>query len=167
MKKVYRLRRNRQRLSDEVCSEILQNATSGVLSLIGEDGYPYAVPLSYVWKNGKFYFHMATKGEKIDAIRHCNRTSFCVIFKDEVVPSRYTTRYQSVVSFGTIRIVSESAEQMQALRWFAEKYSPGESGFDKEVEEARGHLIVACMDVELMTGKQGLEFLKQEIKKEI
>ena len=62
----------------------------GVLSLLGEDGYPYGVPLSYVYRNGKLLFHCATKGHKLDALRREEKCSFCVIGQDEIVPERYT-----------------------------------------------------------------------------
>ena len=63
------MRRKRQELAPERCIEILQNGTAGVLSVMGDDGYPYGVPLSYAYKDGKIYFHSAVEGHKIDALR--------------------------------------------------------------------------------------------------
>lgn len=166
MKKITKLRRIRQQLSDAECEALLMSASSGVLSLVGEDGYPYAVPLSFVYHEGTIYFHTSTKGEKMEAMKHDNKASFCVIAKDDVVPSKFTTRYQSVVSFGTVRLVDEFDEQLQVLHWLADKYSPGELGFEKEVADARGHLSVIAMDIELMTGKQGRELMSQKQKKQ-
>ena len=80
------MRRSKQALSPEKCQEILQRGTSGVLALSGEGGYPYAVPISYVYADGKLYFHSAKAGHKIDAIRSCPKGSFCVIDQDHIVP---------------------------------------------------------------------------------
>ena len=70
------MRRRRQQLTTAECDAILCNATSGVLALTGDDGYPYAVPLSYVYADGCLYFHSAVEGHKIDAIRRDGRCSF-------------------------------------------------------------------------------------------
>ena len=94
------LRRSRQALSPEECGEILCHGTSGVLALAGDDGYPYAVPLSYVYAGGKLYFHCAKAGHKLDAIARNPKGSFCVIHQDQVVPETYTTHYRTVIAFG-------------------------------------------------------------------
>ena len=94
------MRRNRQQLSEEESIEILQKATSGVLALLGDNGYPYAVPISYVYADGKIYFHSALSGHKVDAIRSCDKASFCVIEQDDVQPKKYTTFFRSVIAFG-------------------------------------------------------------------
>ena len=73
------MRRKRQLLPQEQALEILENNTSGVLALSGDGGYPYAVPMSYVYNDGKIYFHCAKAGHKIDAIRSCDKASFCVV----------------------------------------------------------------------------------------
>ena len=81
----------KQELSDQETMEVLAAGTSGVLAVMGDEGYPYAVPLSYVYADGKIYFHGAKTGHKIDAIAKNEKVSFCVIDKDDVVPQEYTT----------------------------------------------------------------------------
>ena len=83
------MRRNRQQLSNEESIAILQKATAGTLALLGDGDYPYAVPISYVYDDGKLYFHSALTGHKVDAIRKCDKASFCVIERDDVQPERY------------------------------------------------------------------------------
>ena len=65
------MRRFKQALSPEECQAVLERGTSGVLALSGDGGWPYAVPLSYVYADGKLYFHSAKSGHKVDAIRSC------------------------------------------------------------------------------------------------
>ena len=86
---------------------IFNDNTSGVLSVYGEDGYPYGVPLSYVYADGKLYFHSAKDGHKIDAVRNNNKVSFTVIAQDNIVAEEYTTYFQSVIAFGTARILEQ------------------------------------------------------------
>ena len=96
------MRRNRQQLSREECERTLDRCTSGVLALAGDSGYPYAVPLSYVYADGAIIFHSAVEGHKVDAIKRDNRCSFCVIEQDEIKPAEFTTYFRSVIAFGRI-----------------------------------------------------------------
>ena len=80
------LRRKKQALSQEECTAVLNCVTSGVLALAGDNDYPYAVPISYVYDGEKLYFHCAKSGHKLDAICRNPKASFCVIDKDEIVP---------------------------------------------------------------------------------
>jgi nitroimidazol reductase NimA-like FMN-containing flavoprotein (pyridoxamine 5'-phosphate oxidase superfamily) len=95
-----KMRRKCQQLTDEERMAILQKATAGTLALLGDGGYPYAVPISYVYDDGKLYFHSAMSGHKVDAIRKCAKASFCIIDQDHVKPSEYTTYFRSVIAFG-------------------------------------------------------------------
>ena len=104
------MRRNKQALSEEECREILARCTSGTLAVLGDGGYPYAVPLSYVFNNGHIYFHCARSGHKLDAVRACDKVSFCVIDRDEVIPEKFTTKYRSVIVFGRAREVTDPEE---------------------------------------------------------
>ena len=120
------MRRRRQALPEGECVAILERMTSGVLAVEGDGGYPYAVPLSYVYAGGKLYFHSAREGHKVDALRRNAKASFCVVERDEVVAEEYTTYFRSVVVFGQVRFVEEEREKLAALELLAEKYAPGE-----------------------------------------
>ena len=85
------MRRGRQALPKEMCEAVLSRGSHGVLALAGDEGYPYAVPISYVYEGGKLYFHCARSGHKLDAIARCPKASFCVVDQDQVVPQEYTT----------------------------------------------------------------------------
>ena len=110
------MRRKRQQLSEEESIAILEKATAGTLALLGDDDYPYAVPISYVYNEGKLYFHSALAGHKVDAIRKCDKASFCVIEQDDVQPKKYTTFYRSVIAFGRIHIIEDGQEKLETAR---------------------------------------------------
>ena len=138
------MRRNRQQLSREECECILNRCTSGVLALAGDSGYPYAVPLSYVYADGAIIFHSAVEGHKVDAIKRDNRCSFCVIEQDEIKPAEFTTYFRSVIAFGRIRILETVDEKVQALRLLGRRYSPGdEPGLQHEIDKSLDH-VYAC-----------------------
>lgn len=100
------MRRKKQILSEKECVEILEKGTVGVLGLLGDNDYPYAVPISYVYYNSKLFFHGAKNGHKIDAIPKCSKASFCVIDQDHIVPEECTTYFRSDIAFGKIHIIT-------------------------------------------------------------
>ena len=93
------MRREKQQLSNQEAVRILEQGKTGVLAVISENGYPYTVPLNYVYYDGKIYFHSAKSGHKIDAIRACDKVSFCVVSKDDVIKEKLTTAYESAIFF--------------------------------------------------------------------
>lgn len=155
------MRRIRQQLSTAKCEEILCRCTAGVLALMGDGGYPYAVPLSYVYSDGKIFFHSAVQGHKVDAIKNNGRCSFCVVDKDEVKPAEFTTYFRSVIVFGNVHIITDVDEQLQALRLLGRRYSPGnEQELQHEIEKSAGHVLLLRLDIEHITGKEAIELVK-------
>ena len=156
------MRRSRQQLTQDRALEILQKATSGVLALLGDNDYPYAVPLSYVYSEGKLYFHSAMAGHKIDAISKCDKASFCVIDQDNVQPETYTTHFRSVIAFGRISIVEDEAEKLAAARRLGDKYNPGhDEALQKEIESGLARMLVIRLDIEHLTGKEAIELVRK------
>lgn len=156
-----KMRRCAQSLTKEECELILKMATSGTLALMGDDGYPYAVPLSYVYDGDKIYFHCAKEGHKIDAIKNCEKASFCVVERDDVVPDEYTTYFRSVVAFGRVRIM-EKDELKSAVMKLALKYAPNDDEKNRKhyIEKDFDRLCMIEMTVEHMTGKEAKELRK-------
>ena len=156
------MRRNRQQLSEEESIEILQKATSGVLALLGDNGYPYAVPISYVYADGKIYFHSALSGHKVDAIRSCDKASFCVIEQDDVKPEKYTSYFRSVIAFGRIHIEEDEAEKLAIARLLGNRYNPNhEEALQKEIESGLSRMLAIRLDIEHLTGKEAIELVRQ------
>ena len=160
------MRRKKQLLPDAVSREILERNTSGVLSLMGEEGYPYGVPLSYVLVGHKIFFHCAKTGHKIDAIRNCEKASFCVIDQDRIVSEEYTTYFRSVIAFGRVHILENEEEKMHAIRILAGKYSgnQGAEGIDREIGKNFANLCMIQFDIEHLTGKEAIELVRMKEK---
>ncbi|MGI6220156.1 MAG: NimABCDEF family 5-nitroimidazole reductase [Bacteroidaceae bacterium] len=155
------MRRQRQLLPKEESVAILERGSNGILALHGDGGYPYAVPLSYAYADGKIYFHSACQGHKVDALGRDARVSFCVVEQDDVKPAEFTTYYRSVIVFGTARILAGEAEKRTALELLAAKYSPGEPGRDAEINKSIGNLLIVAIDIEHMTGKEAIELFRE------
>lgn len=154
------MRRNKQALEPRQTEEILERGTSGTLALIDEEGLPYAVPLSYVYWEGKLYFHGAREGHKIQAIRANPAASFCVIDQDQVIPRQYTTYYRSVIVFGTLAIVEDPALALEAIQALGRKYSPG-LPLEEEIRKNQGHYLILELTPERITGKESIELKRQ------
>lgn len=153
------MRRHRQALPAEECQSILARNTHGVLATVGNDGYPYAVPLSYAVAGDKIYFHSAVVGHKIDALRACDKVCFTVVDADEVVAEKFTTYYRSVIVFGRARILTDPADLRSALEALADKYSPNAHGREKEIEGALSRVAVIELTPDEITGKEAIELV--------
>ena len=158
------MRRKKQEISFEKCVDILNRATSGVLAVIGEGGYPYTVPISYVYTDGKIIFHSAKNGHKIDAIKKDDKVSFCVIDKNDIKPAEFTTYFRSVIAFGRIRILETDEEKRDCIEKLAIRYSPKESveSRNKEIESTWKALCMLEMKIEHMTGKEAIELVNKK-----
>lgn len=156
------MRRKKQALPIEECEAVLRRGTSGVLAVLGDGGYPYTVPLSYVYDGEKIFFHCAKTGHKLDAILRESKVSFCVLDVDQVVPAEYTTYYRSVVAFGRARVLEDVSEKRKALEKLAEKYSPElERGRSLEIDKQFAGVCMVEIQIEHLTGKEAIELVRQ------
>ena len=155
------MRRKAQELSSEESEKLLREGSSGVLSLMGDEGYPYGVPMSYTYEEGKLYFHSAVTGHKVDAIKNCDKASFCVIAGDDVQPEALTTNYKSVIAFGRVSVLA-GEEKLQAILSIGKKYSGvlGEETLLEEIRGAMDRMILISMEIQHLTGKQGKGLLQ-------
>lgn len=158
------MRRSKQQLTEAACVEILEKNTSGVLAVSGDEGYPYAVPLSYVYHDHKIYFHCAKSGHKLDAINDCDKVSFCVIDQDLIVPEKYTTYFRSVIAFGRASVMTDELEIRDAIERLAIKYAPGDSkeNRDAAIQRESAAMCMVKIDVEHMTGKEAIELVRKK-----
>ena len=156
-----KMRRFKQLLPNEIAVEILERNTGGTLALLGDEDYPYAVPISYVYADGKIYFHSAKSGHKIDAIKKHEKASFSVIDKDQIVPEEYTTYFRSVIAFGKIRLVEDMDEVRKIATILAMKYSADYAeGIPAEIDSSIKNMAIIELDIEHMTAKEAIELVK-------
>ena len=150
-----KMRRENQNMSYAEIVEILERATSGVLAVQGDGDYPYAVPLSYVYKDSKITFHCANAGHKLDAISKHDKVSFCIIHQDEIVPEKFTTLYKSVIIFGRARVLGDDEAKRKALELVNEKYAPDHAAAgSKLIDQVFGLASVIELSIDHMTGKK-------------
>lgn len=158
------MRRGKQELSQEECKRVLRCGSYGILACAGDDGYPYAVPLNYIWHNGALYFHCAKAGHKMDAIAREPKVSFCVVEKSDVAPERFTTYYRSVIAFGHARVVADADEAFDALTALTVglAHDIDEAATRKELEACRRRpsLAMVAIDIDHLSGKQAIELVK-------
>ena len=154
------VRRNKKQILSEAESRgILNKATSGVLCVLGDEAYPYGVPMSYGLEGNRLYFHCMPVGHKVDAMKRHDKVSFTVIETDQIVPEEYTTYFRSVIAFGKVTFIEEPDEKRRALRILAEKYSAEFlEGAEKEIEDKLSAVCIFCWEIEHLSGKEAIEF---------
>ena len=160
------MRRFRQALTQEECYALLDRGTHGVLAVAGDGGYPYAVPMSYARMGDKLIFHCAQAGHKLDAVRACDKVSFCVVDRDQVVPEEYTTYFRSVIAFGTVREL-EREEKRRAMEHLARRYHPQDREAHREeyIQKDWDRVCILELTVEHLTGKEARELAMEKGQK--
>ena len=148
-----KMRRFKQQQSEEVCVELLKSQPRGVLAVHGEDGYPYALPIDYIYLDGKIYFHCAREGHKIDALKADNRVSFCVYDEGYRREGEWSLNITSVVIFGRIRFITESDEAERTVRALGMKFSPTEEYVEEEIRRDLARVQMLELTIDHMTGK--------------
>ncbi len=154
------MRRKRQQLPESEVIEILERNADGVLSLLGDNGYPYGVPVNYVYHEGKIYFHAAVSGHKKDAMENYEKVCFTVVDMNEVLPAERATRYRSVIAFGRARFIDDPEEKKQSLRLFGYRHSGNfKEDVDAEIKEEFDRTLAVEITIEYMTGKESKDLM--------
>ena len=149
------LTRIKQKLSQEESISILKQQPRGVLSLMGDDGYPYGVPIDH-WYNeadGKIYFHSGKTGYKVDAIGRCSKASVCVCDEGYRLEGDWALHIKSVIVFGRIRIVEDHEKALELTRSLSRKYTSDEAYIQKEIDSFGHEVLVFALEPEQITGK--------------
>ncbi len=147
------MRRKDREVTAKEAMRILHEGEYGVLSTVSKNNKPYGVPLSYCVIDDTLFFHSAPKGKKLDNIIKNEIASFCVVGKTEVLPNKFSTKYESVIVSGTIKI-SHGKNKQNGLEGLLRKYSPNhiEEGL-KYIERATDETTVLELKIESITGK--------------
>ena len=152
--------RIREQIPEEECIDILKTQLRGVLSVLGEEDYPYGIPLNHYYceENGKIYFRGGMKGHRIDAMRRHDKASFCVI--DDGRPEKegdWALRFRSVVVFGRLETVEDHDRAIEITRQLCYKFTDDTEYIEKEIKGSEARTMVVCLTPEHMTGKTILE----------
>ncbi len=159
------MRRKNQLLSMEDTIAIMERGTNGILAVSGDDDYPYAVPISYIYTDNKIYFHCAKSGHKLDGIKRNPKVSFCVVDQDQNVPEKYTTYFRSAIAFGQARILEDPMEIREAITAIALKYSPDfKEGIPAEIDSSMAALCIVEISIDHLTGKEAIELVRARQK---
>ena len=113
----------KRKLSYEKTIELLKSGEHGILALNGDDGYPYAVPITYRYLDNYIYFHSANHGYKIDILKRNTKASFSVILNVEVLPSKFSASFESIIATGDIVFVEDKIEKDKILIDLIDRYS--------------------------------------------
>ena len=156
------LRRKKQLLSEQETLRVLEEGKTGIVGVLGDDGYPYTVPINYVSLENKIYFHSAKKGHKVDAIAKEPKVSMTVVEKDDVVSREFTTYFRSIQLFGKAYVVEDEAERNVAFRALCEKFSGADMDrYDEIMSKEAAAAAIVRIDIEHITGKESMERVNQ------
>ena len=147
-----KMRRKKQELTEKQCLDILRRAKTATLALSGDDGYPYSVPMNFVYEDGKIYFHGARNNPKV---------SMSIIDQEDVIEEELTTYFRSVILFGEARILQEDDEIYHAIKTLGLKYNEDEVTVEKEIQREWKALCCIEITIEHISGKQAIELVNK------
>ncbi len=151
-----KMRRPDQALPEEDCLQILKTEKRGVLSVIGDDGYPYGTPINHFYNeaDGRLYFHGGKIGHKVDAMRACSKVSYCVFDSGTRIEGDWALTFRCVIVFGHMEFIEDSAEIERICRLLSAKFTDDQAYTDAEVRRALSRTLVYALTPEHMTGKR-------------
>ena len=148
-----KMRRLGQMLSKEECEEILTREPRGVLALLGDYDYPYALPMSHVYVDGKIYFHGAMQGHKNDAVKKHDKVSYYVFDEGVKNDDGWSYTFRSVIVFGRIRTLTDDDEKVEKLTHLGDKFFPTHEQTVSEIERLLHRTAVFEITIEHISGK--------------
>lgn len=149
------LQRKNKQISMEECTEVMKTETRGVLSVIGEDDYPYGMPMNH-WYNeedGKIYFHCGKSGHRLDALQKCNKVSFCVYDAGYREEGGWAFKVKSVIVFGEIEIIDDMDKIVDIARKLSYKFTQDENYIQNEIDKYAAGTLLLQLTPEHICGK--------------
>jgi len=148
------MRREDRRLDDAAAMALLKRGEYGILSTSGKDNRPYGIPVNYVVMEDAIFFHCATEGQKLENITANRGVSFCVVGRTELLPEKFSTRYESVVVSGDAGVVEEPDLKKKALNALIAKYAPGNISAGKAyIDKLMDKTAVVRISIDNLIGK--------------
>lgn len=149
------LARKNKQLSGDECTRLLEKETRGVLSVIGEGGYPYGMPMNHFYdeRDGCIYFHCGMGGHRLDALRVCDKASFCVYDKGERADGEWALRVKSVIVFGRIEIIDDIQKIVDITTKLCYKFTSDEQYISAEIRDHAHKTLLLKLTPEHICGK--------------
>lgn len=150
-----KMRRSKQQVSIDKCKELLNTQWRGVLSLLGDNDYPYGVPMNFYYDENEnaLYFHCAKEGHKIDAINSHNKCSFTLFDSGVKSENHWSLNITSVIVFGKISVVEDSDTAYEKISKFANKYFPDKNEVEPEMQKHFKNAKCLKLSIEHISGK--------------
>lgn len=150
------IRKKRNEITIEETKNLLKTVRRGVLSLIGDDGYPYAVPINYLYNEDEetIIFHGAKLGYKVEALKKSDKVCFTVVGDENIKDESWAPYVKSCVLFGRCHLIESQEEITSLVKKFALKYYPSEDLVDKEIAMAGKAVQMFVINIEHMSGKE-------------
>lgn len=148
--------RKNQQLPTEECIEILTKETRGVLSVLGDEGYPYGTPMNHFYNtdDGCVYFHCGNIGHRLEALRNYDKVSFCVMEQGEKHEGEWFYRTRSVIVFGKIDIIDDHDAIVDLTTRLSYKFIQDEDYIQKEIEGSLHRTLLLRLKPEHICGKR-------------
>lgn len=150
------VRKKKNEISETAAKELLKNTRRGVLAMTGDDGYPYAIPINYLYseEENKIYFHGATSGYKAELIAKNEKVCFTVCGEETIKDEPWAPYVRSVVVFGRCRVISDKTAAKEILRKFAGKYYPDKALIEEEIAAAGKAVVMREIEIDHVSGKE-------------
>lgn len=154
-----KMRRFKQELSLEDCQKVLDEEIRGVLSVIGDEGYPYGIPVDYYYDkdDNAIYIHGAKQGHKIDSIKANNKVCFTTYNKGFIKEGDWALNPSSVIIFGEAELIDDIKIAEEKCRKLASKVYPNQEEIDNEIKHGLDRVQLIKINIKHMTGKQVCE----------
>ena len=149
------LLRKKQQLSPEECLRVLASEKRSVLSVLGDDGYPYGLPINHFYNedDGKIYFHSGSAGHKLDALRRCNKASLCVYDHGFLQDGDWALNVRSVIVFGRVEFIEDREKIFDIARRLSHKFTDDEVYIEYEIQKSGRRTVMFCLTPEHICGK--------------
>lgn len=149
------LSRIKQKLSINECIDILKTQTRGVLSVIGGNGYPYGMPMNHLYNENddSIYFHSGKKGHRLDALKSCDKVSFCVCDKGYQENGEWALNVKSVIVFGRIEVLNDYEKITEVATKLSLKFTNDENYIKEEIEKSIDNTLLLKLIPDHICGK--------------
>lgn len=150
------IRKKKNEISEEEAKAVLRTSRRGILAVNGDDGYPYAIPINFLYDEaeGKIYFHGSRVGHKVDSLKKCDKICFTVTGQETVKEEAWAPYVKSAVVFGRCHLIEAREETLTTLKRFAMKYYPDERTADEEIDRSARAVQMFEIAIEHISGKE-------------